>query len=190
MMKVKDIVREAASALGLTDAVDYCDGKNAASGDTPAAGEEDAKELLKFFHRVETDTAVNYVPLIFEEAVESRNGKIDTSALSKKFLRATYLRDKNGLRAQYKTYPGYLLTAEKSGVLGYAYYPAEKNLSDDADFSADELEKAFVAGIAAEYYLKKQLFEEADVYAREYKAALSLARRTQSGKNFKARRWR
>lgn len=189
-MKVKDIIREAASALGLTDAVDYCDGVNVSSGTTPAAGEEDANALLKFFHRVETEAAVNYVPLIFEEAVDSNDGKILISALSKKFLRAAYLFDKNGVRAQYKTYPEYIKTAQKCGVLGYAYYPAEKTIADESDYSADELEKAFVAGIAAEYYLKKQLFEEADVYGREYKAALDVARRLQKGNSFKARRWR
>ncbi|MGN1061957.1 MAG: hypothetical protein ACI4RO_02415, partial [Candidatus Scatosoma sp.] len=143
-----------------------------------------------FFHRAETEAAVNYVPLVYEESVESIGGKIDTSSLSKRFLRAAYLLDKNGVRAQYKTYPGYLKTAEKSGVLGYAYLPEEKTLADDSDFSADELEKAFVAGIAAEYYLKKQLFEEFEVFRREYKAALSVARRLQNGKSFKARRWR
>lgn len=189
-MKVKDIIREAASALGLTDVVDYCDGKNVSSGSTPADGEEEANELLKFFHRVETEAAVSYVPLIFEEKAESVDGKIPFSALSKKFLRAAYLYDKNGGRAQYKTCPGYIKTAEKSGVLGYAYYPAEKKISDESDYSSDELEKAFVAGIAAEYYLKKHLFEEAEVFAREYKAALSVARRLQKGNAFKARRWR
>ena len=75
-------------------------------------------------------------------------------------------------------------------MLGYAYYPAEKNISDESDYSSDELEKAFVAGVAAEYYLKKHLFEEAEVFAREYKAALSVARRLQKGNAFKARRWR
>ena len=189
-MKVKDIVREAASALGLTEAVNFCDGKNVSDGATPAAGEEDAMELLKFFHRTETDTAANYVPLVYEESVESVDGKIETSALSKRFLRAAYLLDKNGGRAQYKTCPGYLKTAVKSGVLGYAYLPEEKTLSDDSDYSSDELEKAFVAGVAAEYYLKKQLFEESEVFGREYKAALSMARRLQHGKSFKARRWR
>ncbi|MGN1052329.1 MAG: hypothetical protein ACI4SH_02940 [Candidatus Scatosoma sp.] len=189
-MKVKDIVREAASALELTEAVKYCDGKNVSNGDTPAAGEEEAKELLKFFHRVETETAANYVPLVYEESVESVGGKIDTSSLSKRFLRAAYLLDKNGGGAQFKACPGYVKTAETSGVLGYAYLPEEKTLSDDSDFSSDELEKAFVAGVVAEYYLKKQLFEEFEVFRREYKAALSMARRLQNGRSFKARRWR
>ena len=189
-MKVKDIIREAASALGLTDVVDYCDGKNVSSGSTPADGEEETNELLKFFHRVETEAAVNYAPLIFEEKTKNVDGKILTDALAKKFLRAAYLYDKNGVRPQYKSCPGYIKTDEKNGVLGYAYYPAEKTLSDESDYTTDELEKAFVAGVAAGYYLKKHLFEEAEVFAREYKAALSVARRLQKGNAFKARRWR
>lgn len=47
-MKVKDVVRAAAEALRLTDAVNFCDGKNESDAEKAAAGEAEAKKLLEF----------------------------------------------------------------------------------------------------------------------------------------------
>ena len=53
-MKVKDVVRAAAEALRLTDAVNFCDGKNESDAEKAAAGEAEAKKLLEFFNDTET----------------------------------------------------------------------------------------------------------------------------------------
>ena len=51
-------MREAAAeALRLTDAVNFCDGKNESDAEKAAAGEAEAKKLLEFFNDTETELA-------------------------------------------------------------------------------------------------------------------------------------
>ena len=168
-MKAKDVVRAAAEALRLTDARDFCDGKNTAQSGGEAKGEAEAKRLLEFFNATETDVAASAVPLIKDESV-SAAGKIDIAALSEE--------------------AGYVRTNASAGVLRYAYLPAAKTMDDESDFKNGVPMKVFLNGVLAKYYFDKQLFEEAAVYEKEYKAAAAVAHRIASGGKMRARRWR
>ena len=187
-MKAKDVVRAAAEALRLTDAVNFCDGKNAT--ESGSKGETEANKLLGFFNATETDVAACAVPLIKEEAVTATNGKIVLTSLSENFLRAVRLSDKSGRRAAFFEGAGYLKTGVSEGVLRYAYLPAKKDLDDESDFKCGVPMKVFLNGVLSKYYLDKQLFEEAAVYEREYEAAATVAHRLSCGGRLRARRWR
>lgn len=189
-MKVKDVVRAAAEALRLTDAVNFCDGKNESDAEKAAAGEAEAKKLLEFFNDTETELAVLAVPLIKDEKVTAVNGEIALSALSENFLRALRLTDKNGRRAAFATGAGALKTDADEGILRYAYLPAKKTLDGESDFRCGVPEKLFVNGVVSRYYFDRQLFEEAAVYKKEYEAAALCVRRLADGGKFRARRWR
>ena len=133
-MKVKDVVRAAAETLRLTDAVNFCDGKNESDAEKAAAGEAEAKKLLEFFNDTETELAVLAVPLIKDEKVTAVNGEIALSALSENFVRALRLTDNNGRRAALATGAGALKTDADEGILRYAYLPAKKTLDGESDF--------------------------------------------------------
>lgn len=188
-MKAKDVVRAAAEALRLTDARDFCDGKNTVQSGGEAKGEAEANRLLEFFNATETDVAASAVPLIKDESV-SAAGKIDIAALSENFVRALRFTDKNGCRAAFSEEAGYVRTDASAGVLRYAYLPAAKAMDDESDFKNGVPMKVFLSGVLAKYYFDKQLFEEAAVYEKEYKAAAAVAHRIASGGKMRARRWR
>ena len=189
-MKAKDVVKAAAEALRLTDARDFCDGKNTAESGGEAKGEAMAKKLLGFFNEVETEVAASAVPLVKEENVTATDGKIMISALSENFLRAVRLFDNGGRLAAVSEGAGYLKTNVSAGVLRYAYLPAAKALDDESDFKCGVPMKVFVDGVIAKYYFDRQLFEETAVYEKEYKAAAMVAHRICAGGKFRARRWR
>ena len=189
-MKAKDVVRAAAETLRLTDARDFCDGKNTAQAGGAAKGEAEANKLLEFFNATETDVAASAVPLIKDESVSAAGGKIGISSLSENFVRALRFTDKNGRRAAFSEETGYVKTAADGGVLRYAYLPAAKALDDESDFKNGVPMKVFLNGVLAKYYFDKQLFEEAAVYEKEYKAAAAVAHRIASGGKMRARRWR
>ena len=188
-MKAKDVVRAAAEALRLTDARDFCDGKNTAQQGGEAKGEAEANKLLEFFNATETDVAASAVPLIKDESVSAAR-KIDVAALSENFLRALRFTDKNGCRAAFSEEAGYVRTNADGGVLRYAYLPAAKSLDDESDFKNGVPMKVFLNGVLSKYYFDKQLFEEAAVYEKEYRAAAAVAHRIASGGKMRARRWR
>ena len=164
-MKVKDVVR--AEALRLTDAVNFCDGKNESDAEKAAAGEAEAKKLLEFFNDTETELAVLAVPLIKDEKVTAVNGEIVLSMGA-----------------------GAVKTDADEGILRYAYLPAKKTLDGESDFRCGVPEKLFVNGVVSRYYFDRQLFEEAAVYKKEYEAAALCVRRLAGGGKFRARRWR
>lgn len=184
-MKVKNIVRSAAAALDLSGAVKYCD-------DGDESGKAEAEELLRLYCETEKDVAVNYMPILFEEKTSATDGKIEYAALSKPFLRTAYLLSESGERASYRAYAGYLKTETKKPVIGYAYVPADKTMTDDCEYATGVPAKVFVMGIVAAYYLEKQLFEEAAIYRKQYEASLALVRRVhgvRTGGRIRARRW-
>lgn len=184
-MKVKNIVRSAAAALDLSGAVKYCD-------DGDESGKAEAEELLRLYCETEKDVAVNYIPIFFEEKTSATDGKIEYAALSKPFLRTAYLLSESGERTSYRAYAGYLKTETKNPVIGYAYVPADKTMTDDCEYATGVPAKVFVMGIVAAYYLEKQLFEEAAIYRKQYEASLALVRRVhgvRTGGRIRARRW-
>lgn len=188
-MKVKQILRTAATMLGLSDAVEYFDGKS-----TDGAGSVEAAELLRLYNEAEKDVAVNYIPVIYEEEVTSENGKIDTRKLSKTFLRAVYVLDGAGERTAFKVRAGYVRVGVKEAVIGYAYVPSDKQENGDCEYACGVPAKVFAMGVAAAYYLEKQLFEEAEIFKRQYDAALESAKRAfgygiGEGREVKERKW-
>ena len=103
-MKVLDIILAAATELGIADEVN-----SYVLGDSENA-KADTENLLRAFNLVENELALDYLPLIAEEEVETTTGAIEYSAFSRSAVRILQITDAWGNELAFKLFPNYVKT--------------------------------------------------------------------------------
>ena len=103
-MTVKEIILAAATELGIAEKVEAY----ITSGATD--GEAEAKALLTCFNLVENEVALDYLPLLAEEELESETGAIYYASLSREPVRVIGVRDEWGNDVPFTLFPEYLKT--------------------------------------------------------------------------------
>ncbi len=182
-MTVKETILLAAGELGVEERVrDYLDGK----GET---GKRETEVLLRCFNLVENEVALDYLPLYCEDEVDSETGFIAYSELTRPAVRVLGVADMWGNSAPFKLFPQYLKTQPGRVKIVYTYTPAEKTAEENSDFVLQASPRLFAYGIAAEYCLAAGLYEEAAVWDKKYKDALTAAYRNRTSKVMRSRRW-
>lgn len=182
-MTVKEIILAAASELGIGDEVGaYLSG---ASTD----GEVQAKALLRCFNLVENEVALDYLPLLAEEELETETGAVYYASLSREAARVVGVWDEWGNSVPFTLFPDYLKTQPNKVRVRYTYLPQEKSFNDKSDFTLQASVHLFAYGVAAEYALASGLFEEAAVWDRKYKDAIKAAYCAKPTRRIRSRRW-
>lgn len=182
-MTVKECVKLAAGELGIGDSVNaYVDG-------TSDEGKQETETLLRCFNIVENEVALDYLPLYCEEEIAAETGVVRYAALSRSVVRVLRVTDEWGNKAPFRLFPEYLKTLPGKVRVLYTYTPKEKTLSDDSDFILQVSPRLLGYGMASEYCLAAGLFEEAAVWEKKYKDALTAAYRSGSSKTLRSRRW-
>ena len=183
-MKVKDVIILAAEEIGVADKVEAY----LSQGDT--SGETIAKALLRCFHLVENELALDYFPLYVEEVVLTETGKIFFSELSETPVRIELITNSEGNRAQFTLFPDYIkLEKPDTYTLVYCYAPQKKEIEGDSSFQTTISERLFAYGIAAEYCAACGLYEEGAVWDTKYKDAIKAAYKKKPCRIMRTRRW-
>lgn len=180
---VKEAIIAAAQTLDMQESVTgYLDG-------TDVTGEADTENLLRCFNLVESELALEYLPLCAEEELETQTGTVYFSELSRAPVRVLRVRDKWDNERPFKLFPDYLKTQSGSVKVEYSYLPETKGLDGASDFALQASTRLFAYGMAAEYTLSCGRFEEAAVWDKKYKDAIAAAYRAKPCKKIRARRW-
>jgi hypothetical protein len=181
-MKVKEIMIAAAKLLGIEQEITaYCNGQSEAC--------EDAEILLDCFQEIESEIALDYLPLIVEEEKSSVNGQYGYSTFENQVVRIIRVSDEWGNSLPFKLYARYMTTQPGKIKVTYTYSPKKKGLTDSSDFTIGVSERVFAYGIAAAYSIVKGLYEEGEVWDKKYKNSLSAAVREMRSKTMKGRVW-
>lgn len=183
-MDVKDVVLSTAAMLGLKERVQsYFE-----SGDEE--GKKAVDELLDCYNTIENEIALDYLPLYCEDEVETDTGRITYGTLSRSPVRLFRVTDEAGEKVEFETFPDYFKT-KKIGTLkvSYAYIPKKKTIIDQSDYKVQASDRLIAYGTAAEYCLRKGLFEEAAEWEKKYKAALTSAYEAKPSRVMRSRRW-
>lgn len=184
-MTVKEIILAAAYELGIVEKVQvYFKGE---STDTDA--ETIAKALLRCFNLVENEVALDYLPLLAEEMMETETGAVYYSSLSREAARVIGVWDEWGNAVPFTLFPDYLKTQPQKVLVRYTYLPQEKSFGDESDFTLGASVRLFAYGVAAEYALASGLFEEAAVWDKKYKDAIKAAYSAKPARRIRSRRW-
>lgn len=180
---VKEAIIATAQVLDLQENVSgYLDG-------TDTAGKTDAENLLRCFNLVESELALEYLPLYAEEELATQTGAVYYDELSRAPVRVLRVRDEWDNLCSFKLFPDYLKTQSGKLKVCYTYLPETKGLEDSSDFTLQANLRLFICGMAAEYALSCGRFEEAAVWDKKYKDAIAAAYRAKPCKKMRARRW-
>lgn len=184
-MTVKEIILAAACELGIGEKVEaYLAGKS-----TDAETETIAKALLRCFNLVENEVALDYLPLLAEEELETETGIVHYTSLSREAARVVGVWDEWGNSAPFTLFPDYLKTQPQKVLVRYTYLPKEKTFESESDFTLGASVRLFAYGVAAEYALASGLFEEAAVWEKKYKNAIKAAYCSKPARRIRSRRW-
>ena len=179
---VKEIVLSAAADVGVYEQVKaYFDGDNDST---------EANKLLRCFNLVESELALDYLPLYAEDTVYTETGTVPYTKLTRHAVRVVEVTDEWENKVAFRLFPEHLKT-QAGGTLRirYAYAPVEKTLHDDSDYHLWVSVRLFSYGVAAEYCLAHGLFEEAAVWDKKYKDAIAAACREKPTRIMQSRRW-
>ena len=182
-MTVKEILLAAATELNVLDEVEgYLSG-------TSTEGEAQANALLRCFNLVENEVALDYLPLLAEDEMETETGTIYYAKLSREAARVVGVWDEWGNAVPFTLFPDYLKTQPNKVRVRYTYLPREKTFKDKSDFTLQASVRLFAYGVAAEYALASGLFEEAAVWDQKYKDAIKAAYCAKPSRRLRSRRW-
>ena len=180
---VKDAIVLTAELLEIQERVnDSINGSN-------SIGDGDVENLLRCFNLIENELALDYLPLYQEEEIDTKTGAVYFSELRSSPVRIMRVEDEWGNSCPFKLFPDYLKTQAGKIVVRYSYLPKEKTINEQSDFVLQVSTRLFAYGMASEYTLSCGRFEEAVIWDKKYKDAISATYKSNPSRKIKARRW-
>lgn len=170
MTTVKGVVQLAAKLLGVQDAVD-----SYLKGSVTDSIKRIVEGLVCCFNTVENEVAVDYVPILCEEQVESVDGFVEYAALSRPVAYVVSICGEGGKEVDAKCLATNISVAVGTYTVRYAVVPSEKGFEDDSEYGVGVFERLLAYGVAAEYCLHKGMYEEAAVWEKKYRMAIEAA---------------
>ena len=147
--------------------------------------------LIKCLNLAYIEVAEDYVPLLCKEKLILDGGKLNFSSLTKTLVDVVSLKDKNGFKIKYKSFPTYLQTNESEAEITYKYKPEDLTslTSTVESFAGKVSEKLLAFGTLMEYCFILGLYEDAEIWEKRFKDALLVRSRKKSGIKLPSRRW-
>lgn len=184
MIFVKEVLKLAAALLGVEDRVNAYLAGNADEENTRVT-----EGLLACFQLVESEVAIDYLPLVVEEQVTAKNGKIEYTALAHTVARVMGVFDGHGNGVSMKITGKHIEVPAGTYVVRYAMIPKEKAVEDCIDHQTGVSERLLAYGVASEYCLHKGMYAEHAAWDKKYRNALCETYRSKGMQTMKARNW-
>ena len=182
-MTVKEIIIVASRYLGVDKEVEgYLTSTN-------PGGQIITETLLKCFNIVENELALDYLPLIVEDVVNTTTGQVDFSKLSKSAVKIVSVKDKDGKSVKYDLFTQYLVAQPGELTVRYTYTPPPKGIFESSEYKLYVSNRMIVYGIAAQYYYLNGMFDEGEIWNKKYREAIAAAYRANPAGVVASRRW-
>ena len=188
-MTIKSILKIAGLFLNKNDMISALDLENISSASQSV--QDEINFLVKCLNLAYQEVASDYIPLLYKEKVTLTDGKLNFSGLTKTIVDVVSLKDKNGFRVKYQSFPSYLQTNENEVEITYKYQPEDlTSLSSTIEsFAGRVSEKLLAFGTLMEYCFILGLYEDAEIWEKRFKDSLKLRARKKSGLKLPSRRW-
>lgn len=147
------------------------------------------KALLRALNAVYGEIISDYLPLVAEQTVTVKDGKVSASSLEKQALYPIGA-TKDGRKIKFGTDAENIYFAESGEVtLKYAYLPAAE-LTEDGEFELVGASDDMISdGMLAQYYLAEGQYDVAKSYDAVYREKLWKLRYKNKDMRLKERRW-
>ncbi len=190
-MKIKNIIESAVKLLNLSAAEAENSECAPQDNEPPKLSESEEKLMLKCVDFVIDDIASDYFPLIREDELFVRNGRL----FFKDFPRtptavASVKKDGKALNFS-RRFDGLQLGEDGNVTVQYAFKPAAAAVDGETEWTDGCVsERILVYGVAAEYCIAAGLDADAEMWDKRYRDALQRAViKYLSGKSTPKRRW-
>ena len=154
------------------------------------AGDSYASALLDAFNDVQAELASEYIPLRKQTELETETGAVPYSLFTDKLLQIVRVTDEWDMPVRYDLYDEYFKTKSGRIKVTYTYMPKAKGTDEEIDFGLYVTKRLLAYGIAADYCLKKGLYEEAELWDKKYKESIRAAYKKAPCKKLPAREWK
>lgn len=174
-MKIRDIVELAAVLMDKHDIINT--GIFALSEENEWIGVElkrnsDLNLLIKCANLTIKEIACEYIPLTYTQKVFARDDRVEYGELEKSILTVVEIHPEC---SSYDICPEYISLTEGTYEILYNYIPDDKGFFEEIDYSPNEItERILVYGTVSEYCFKKGLYEDALMWEKRYKDALTV----------------
>ena len=121
MTTVKNVVRLAASLLGILDKLDAY-----LAGTVSDEGQAIVETMVGCFNIIENELAVDYLPLVYQDVIETQNGCIEYSNLSKDVAYVIAVFDPQGEYLDVKRLTTKILLEPGTYTIRYAALPTRE----------------------------------------------------------------
>lgn len=143
--------------------------------------------LVKCFNLVNSEIASDYIPILKNEVIKTKEFKVNFSELSFSPCQIISVKDKNGRKVRFKVFDNYLIAFANVINITYTTLPEEMTLTSEITSTLPE--RVYAYGIAREYYFLQTLFDDADIWEDRFKNSLQVFQRKKSDVVMPKRRW-
>lgn len=186
-MIVKDIIKNTAKLLNLSDVLSYYKDETIAPSDDVIATIED---LLLATNTINNYIASLYFELTTSSTVNSVNGKITFSTItSRDIVEIKNIKDVYGSDVQFKIMSDGVYVSDGKYDIVYSYLPGEVKIDDEIDYYQKLNALMFAYGVAGEYLFLKGNVEEAYVWDKRFKDLLFSLSRPRRNISIPSERW-
>lgn len=159
-----------------------------ADGETLDESEEGlVVELENSFNLIHQEISSLAVPIVKVEKLKTENFKIPFTQFSFSPTAILAVKDGYGRGVKYKVFADYLVALAGDVEVWYSVCP--EVLSSQDEFSSILPERVFAYGIAREFFIKKGLYSDAQVWEERFKSSLELLSPKKSSVRIAGRRW-
>ena len=186
-MIVKDIIKNTAKLLALSDVLDYY------KDETITPSEEVTNTIEDLL--LATNTTNSYIGSLYFELtatsnVNSVNGIISFSSITNKdIVEIKDVKDAYGNNVQFKILSDGIHILDGNYVVSFSYLPEELKIDDSIDYYQKLNTLMFSYGVAGEYLFLKGNVEEAYLWDKRFKDLLFALARPKRNINMPSERW-
>ncbi len=171
-MTVKEVLAIAAGNIGRGDLEQQL--ASITSSDVPSEG---VGALLRSYHLVESEVALDYFPLTKTERAYPVLGRVNYTVLSSPPVNIIDVTDETGKRLAFTAHAAYLAVPDAAGAVDvyYAYAPARSGLFEELPFPARVSGQLLSLGVSSEFLLACGRYAEAAVWEGKFREGLRAA---------------
>lgn len=181
-MKLNDAIKISCDFLELSDLK-----SKIGAEDIDEESSQQIQKLLNCANLAYEEIVTEYIPILQTETVNSEDGKIMFSQLTKPVSGIVSVKDENGCDIQYQLSADHITLSAESVKITYQIVP--ESLSLGAEISVLFPERLLAYGIAREYLFLLDQSDAALVYEKRFKDALTSFVRKKSKLLLPRRRW-
>lgn len=136
--------------------------------------------LVRAFNNVVSEIAEEYVPFVKETKVQSVDGEIDLSGVGEKVYKVVKVENEKGEKVRFcEKIDKIILKDKKSGEyrVVYSYIPSEIGFGESVEIPSVITERTLSYGVAGEYALMSERYDECINYDTRFNTALTSATR-------------